>query len=140
MPAAVAASFLAFFLIRSPMPRAASLQARVEPGSTVRRGDGARPGDLLRLAAVTAGARHAELRVYRNDAELILRCSTERPCIRRDGELSASVVLDGVGRYQPLLLLSARPLPAATADLERDTDAALAAGADLKLAPEIVVR
>ncbi|HEX5718722.1 MAG TPA: hypothetical protein VF179_21355, partial [Thermoanaerobaculia bacterium] len=82
----------------------------------------------------------SELRVYRNDTELILRCSTEPPCSRRRGELTASVVLDGVGRYQPLLIFSEEPLPDIASNLDTDTDAALAAGAEIEMGSEVVVR
>lgn len=132
-PVAVAATaaMAALFLIWIPSQRPAGLQIEIEAGSDVRRGVEAHPGDTLRLTATTGGARHSELRVYRNDTELIRRCPTDDPC---------SVVLDGVGRYQPLLLHSENPLPDPTSDLEKDTGAALEAGAEIEMAPEIVVR
>ncbi|HWN40663.1 MAG TPA: hypothetical protein VNW71_00490 [Thermoanaerobaculia bacterium] len=134
------AALAALFLIWIPGQRPASLQVEIESGATVRRGAEAHPGDLLRLAGATGGARHSELRVYRNDTELILRCSTEPPCSRRRGELTASVVLDGVGRYQPLLLLSEDPLPDIVSNLDTDTDAALNTGAEIEMGSEVVVR
>ena len=137
---AAMAAMAALFLIRLPGQTPAGLRIGIEAGTTVRRGAEAHPGDLLRLAATTGGARHSELRVYRNDTELVLRCSTEPPCSRRRGELTASVVLDGVGRYQPLLLLSEDPLPRTASDLDADTDAALTAGAEVELGPRVVVR
>lgn len=143
---AAAAGVAALFLIWIPAQKPAGLRIEIEAGTTVRRGAEAKPGDLLKLAATTGGARHSELRVYRNDTELILRCSTEPPCSRRRGELSASVVLDGIGRYQPLLIFSEEPLPTppmspnTASDLDSDTDAALNAGADVELGPRIVVR
>lgn len=132
-PVAVAATaaMAALFLIWIPSQKPAGLQIEIERGTTIRRGVEAHPGDTLRLTATTGGARHSELRVYRNDTELIRRCSTDDLC---------SVVLDGVGRYQPLLLLSASPLPAPTSDLETDTGAALDAGAEIEMGPEVVVR
>jgi hypothetical protein len=136
----VAASLAVFFLLRPPGPQPVSLRAEIEAGATVRRGGEAQAGDLLRLTAAAGGARHAELRVYRNDTELVLRCSTERPCSRQGDELRAAVLLDAVGRYQPLLMRGDRPLPPLESDLEKDTSAALAAGADVKLGSEIVVR
>lgn len=136
----MAASLVAFFLLRPPGPQPASLRAEVEAGTTVRRGGEAQAGDLLRLTAMAGGARHAELRIYRNDTELVLRCSTDRPCTRRGDEVRAAVLLDAVGRYQPLLMRGERPLPHPGSDLEKDTSAALAAGADVKLGSEIVVR
>jgi hypothetical protein len=136
----LAASLAALFLIRPPGPQPPSLLAEVQAGATVRRGGEAQPGDLLRLTAATGGARHAELRVYRNDTELVLRCSTDRPCTRRGEELRAAVLLDAVGRYQPLLMRAESPLPPPVSNLEKDTSAALAAGADVRLGAEIVVR
>lgn len=138
------AALAALFLLWIPGRTPAGLRTEIESGTTVRRGTPgeqlAQPGDLLRLAATTGGARHSELRVYRNDTELVLRCSTEPPCSRRRGELSAAVVLDGVGRYQPLLIFSEEPLPDAASDLDADTDAALTAGAEVELGPRVVVR
>jgi hypothetical protein len=141
--AAMAASVAAVFLLRPPAPEIGSLRAEVEAGTSVRRGTEAKPGDVLRLTAVIGNgrdARHAELRVYRNDSELILSCSTESPCFRRGKELRATLVLDGIGRYQPLLLLSRSPLPPASSDLEKDTSAAFAAGAEVKMGTEVAVR
>ena len=138
--AVVAASLAALLLIRTPQPRPPSLSAEVQAGATVRRGGEAQPGDLLRLTATTGGARHVELRVYRNDTELVLRCSTERPCSRRGDEVRATVLLDAVGRYQPLLIRAEKNLPSSVSGLEKDTSAALAAGADVRLGSEIAVR
>lgn len=137
---AAMAAMAALFLIWIPGQRPAGLQVGIETGTTVRRGAEAQPGDLLRLTATTGGARYSELRVYRNDEELVLRCSTEPPCSRRRGELRASVTLDGVGRYQPLLLISESPFPNSSSDLDADTDAALTAGAEVELGPRVVVR
>jgi hypothetical protein len=138
---AVAASLLAIFLLR-PVPPAAppSLLAEIEAGATVRRGTEAQPGDLLRLTATTGEAPYAELRVYRNDAEMVLRCSTVAPCARQGTSLTATLALDGVGRYTPLLLHSGKPLPAGGGDLDTDTREALAAGADIELGSDVDVR
>jgi hypothetical protein len=138
--AAMAASLAAVVLLRLPGQEVTSFRVEVEAGAGVRRGTEAKPGDVLHLTAGTGSARHSELRVYRNDSELILSCSTERPCARRGNDLRASLVLDGAGRYQPLVLLSKFPIPRATSDLEKDTSAALAAGAGVKMGSEIVVR
>ncbi len=137
---ATAAAALFFVFIRTPTPEPPGLWANVEAGNVARRGVDAQPGDRLNLRAATGGARHAELRIYRNDAEPILCCSTNPPCSRDGDELKASVVLDGIGRYQSLLLLSERPIPSCASDLETDTSAVLTAGADVELGPEVVVR
>ncbi|HWM94571.1 MAG TPA: hypothetical protein VN493_27705 [Thermoanaerobaculia bacterium] len=135
-----AAALAALFLVRTPATAPPGLRIGIEAGETVRRGTEAQPGDLLQLTATTGDAPHTELRVYRNDTELVLRCSTEPPCTRRGEELSASVVLDGVGRYQPLLLLSEDPLPDVASDLDTDTNAVLTSGAGVELGPRVVVR
>jgi hypothetical protein len=141
VPAALAASIAAILLVRSPSPGPPSLKVEVEAGPSVQRGLEAKPGDSLQVQASTGGARYAELRVYRNDDELVLRCSTEKPCSMKGTDLQANVALDGIGRYQPLLLLSERPLPKATSNgLDADTGAALAAGAEIQMGKEIVVR
>lgn len=137
---AVAATLLAVFLLRPIPPAPPSLLAQIEAGETVRRGTEAQPGDLLRLTATTGETPYAELRVYRNDAELVLRCSTEAPCTRQGTSLTATLRLDGVGRYTPLLLHSAKPLPAGGGDLDTDTREALAAGADVELGGDVDVR
>jgi hypothetical protein len=137
---ATAAAALFLIFISTPPPEPPRRWASIEAGSVVRRGVDAQPGDRLNLRAATGGARHAELRIYRNDADPILCCSTEPPCSGHGDELQASVVLDGIGRYQSLLLLSERPLPSCASDLETDTSAVLAAGADVELGPEVVVR
>ena len=140
VPAFAAAAAAVFLLIRAPSPEPPGLWVKVEAGNAVHRGVDAKPGDRLNLRAATGGAACAELRVYRNDSELILRCSSEPPCARKGDELRATVALDGVGRYQPLLFLCKDSLPAATSDLESDTSAAFAAGAEIELGPEVVVR
>jgi hypothetical protein len=134
------AALAALLFVRTPEHSSPSLIVAVQAGPTVHRGVDAKPGDRLQLTATTGGAQCAELRVYRNDSELILSCSAEPPCSRRGDELRASAVLDGVGRYQPLLCLSENPLPSSASDLETDTSAALAAGADVQLGSEVVVR
>ncbi len=142
-PAGLGLAVLALVLIPS-LPRAPlvpSLAVEIAPGAgPVRRGVDAAVGDRLRLRAETAGASHAELRVYRNDSELVLRCSGEPPCERQETVLRASFELTSLGAYQSLLLLSDAPLPAPGAGFDADTGAALAAGARLELGAAVRVR
>jgi hypothetical protein len=141
--AGLAAGLAGMLLLRPSQQElaVASLRVTVEPSAgTVQRGDEAMPGDGLRLEASTAGAAFAELRVYRNDRELLLRCSGEPVCALDAGRLIASLPLDAVGSYQPLLLVSQHPLPPPASDLDRDTAAALVAGAELALGRKVVVR
>lgn len=142
LPAA-AALLVAVLLLRpwAPPPARLALAAEVETGAgVVRRGEEGHPGDRLRLRAATGEAAHAELRVYRNERRRVLRCSTEPPCRRGRGTLEAEIVLPAIGSYQSLLLTSDRPLPEAGAGFDADVAAALAAGAQATLGPEIEVR
>jgi hypothetical protein len=105
-----------------------------------RRGAQAHPDDLLKLSARTGGARHAELRVYLNDAEVVLRCSTEPPCVRGDDRLGATMKLRAMGLYQPILLISEKSLPRPESGLDADIRVAVNAGARLVMGTEIEVR
>src|SRR5262249_15949993 len=143
VPVGLAAALALFFVpqITRQSPSPASLTVEVQAQhAVIRRGTEAQPGDRLMLRATTGGTLNAELRVYGNDRELVLRCSNEPPCTRQDDKLRAALNLDTVGTYQPVLLISRRPLPRSACCLEEDTSAALAAGAEVELGQEIVVR
>jgi hypothetical protein len=142
VPALVAAGIVATVALRfGPLAPPAGLQVAVEPGPGVRRGAEAQPGDRLLLEARSGGGAQAELRVYRDDHELVLRCSTQPPCRRRGDTLRATLTLPAVGTYQPLLLLSDQPLPAPTAGgLDADAGVALEAGARVELGEAVRVR
>lgn len=138
---ALAAAAVAFILLRPAPPAEPGLEVAIVRGEgPLRRGTEARSGDRLQLTAQVGTATHAELRVYRQDVELVLRCSEEPPCRRRGELLEAVLVLEKVGAYQPLLLTSDRPLPASVADLDTDAGAALAAGAEAWLGEPVEVR
>lgn len=145
-PAGAAAALAAVLILRPGAPPApAGLGVTLEPrgGSPAEpawRGGEARPGDRLILEAATGGDRFAELRIYRDDAELVLRCSEEAPCVRDGDELRAAFELPAVGSYQPLLLVSDDPLPPPAAGLDADAGRALAAGARVELGDEVRVR
>lgn len=147
VPAAAAAILLvalaAVLLLRTPAPPSArlALAVELEAGSgPVRRGTEAHPGDRLHLRASTGEAVHAELRVYRNDRALVLRCSTEPPCRRRQGTLEATFLLPSIGSYQPLLVTSGQTLPEAGAGLDADVATAIETGAQATMGTEIEVR
>lgn len=132
------AATLFFALPRTPSSPALA-QEVIESGS-VRRAAGARPGDRLVLRAETAGSPHAELRIYRNGSELILRCPGDPSC-RRDGdELSASLTFPSVGDYQAVLVLDDEPLPPPGKGLDPDAGAAFAQDAQVLLGDGISVR
>lgn len=143
VPVGLAATFCMFLLTRALVqaPALVTLSAEVQAGNAVtRRGREAKPGDRLVVRATTGGARYVELRLYRNDAELIVRCSDLPPCVLQGDTLRASLALEAAGVYKVLLLTSEHPLPHATSDLDGDTNAALATGVEIELGPEIIVR
>lgn len=112
----------------------------VSAQGAVRRGDDVHPGDVLELRAATGDRRYAELRVYFNDNEIALRCSTEAPCTRDGNALEATFVLSSLGAYRPVLFISDNPLPAPFGGLDQDVGAALEAGAGYELGERIPVR
>ncbi|HEX9731226.1 MAG TPA: hypothetical protein VGG06_04475 [Thermoanaerobaculia bacterium] len=140
--AALAAAALAavLWVVPSrPPPAGLRLEVAVESASG-RRGLEAQPGDRLVLRAAAGGRPHAELRVYRNDRELVLRCAGEPPCRRRGDTLEAVVELAAPGAYQSLLLAADAPLPPPAGTLDDDAGAALDAGADVAMGDEVDVR
>jgi hypothetical protein len=100
-----------------------SVRSVVAPGSPVP------PGTVLVLDAKPAGARYSDLRVYRNDDQLLLQSSG-----------STRVLLEVVGRYQAVLFTSNRPIPPPSTSVESDIRAAREAGAEVTLASPITVR
>jgi hypothetical protein len=139
--AAIALTFAAVFLAPRFEPPPPSLIVKTQAGQgPLRRGAQAHPDDLLKLSARTGGARHAELRVYLNDAEVVLRCSTEPPCARDGDRLSAAMTLRAMGLYQPILFVADESLTLPESELDADIRAAVNAGARLVMGNEIEVR
>lgn len=143
VPAGLAAALLVVLLRPVPPAKVASLTLTIEAGpGAVRRGEEAHPGDRLMLRAEVGAVANAELRIYREDSQLILHCSTEPPCERDGAELRVTHVLDSRARgtYQTVLLLSDRPLPPPGAGLDGDSAAARRTGAEVVLGAEVQVR
>lgn len=135
--AALAATL--FFAVPQTPSHPTLVQEVVEGGST-RRASGARPGDRLDLRAETAGSPHAELRLYRNRRDLVLRCPGDPAC-RIDGdEIRASLTFSAAGEYQAVLVFGPEPLPPPGKGLDPDAGAAFARGAQVVLGDEISVR
>jgi hypothetical protein len=158
-PVAATAAVVLFFALRGLMGLLAPLAPLAPPpsptvelavtvvrGEEMRRGSVAQPGDRLEMEARMGEAAHGELRLYRDDAELLLHCtsaavgSVDRACEREGSTLRAAYSLSAVGRYQVLLLISESPLPTPTgAGLDADAGAALQAGARVELGEEVRV-
>lgn len=135
--AAVLAATL-FLVLRTPA--APSLIQEIVGGEAVVRAASAHPGDRLEVRVETAGFAHAELRVYRNQGELLLRCPGGPSCERTRNGISASLVFPSAGEYQAVLVLDDEPLPAPGKGLDADTGAALDRGARVLLGERVSVR
>ncbi|MEM7353995.1 MAG: hypothetical protein AAF657_24550 [Acidobacteriota bacterium] len=149
--ALAAAAVVALAILIPPVggPADLTLRSTVERGDATFRGaEAAQPGDSLRLAATSDPTQYLELRVYRNERQLVARCvaapraspSGQAPCRQQDDTASLELLLDAVGRYQPVLLAAAEPLPTPIGDLDADCGAVLTAGGKIELGDEIIVR
>lgn len=151
--AAALAACLVFVLLRNtallrnpaspPTPQVAlEVSWRADADQTLR-GDDAHPGDRLTLHATTGTFSQAELRLYR-DEELVFACSDQPPCqLRKDtptATLEATFELPAIGLYQPLLVVSDRPIPAAAGSFDADTGTLYDGGFLIQLGREIAVR
>ena len=111
---------------QSPVVLAVAVQdAR---GATRVRGE-IRPGGAIRIDARGLRAPFSELRVYRDDLELVASCTTLPPCQRQGDRLSARVPIITVGAYRAVLFTSDRPLPVSSGNYDADDAAARAGGA-----------
>ena len=144
---AAAVTIAAFVLPPRPHPMTPpTLSAEVQQGAgPPRRGeslDGSSVplGSRLVLTAATGSARFAELRVYRNDDQLVLQTSRAVSSTAVDDVLHATLLLDAVGRYQAVLVLSDRPFPPPSGTPDDDSAAARQAGARILFSPNITVR
>lgn len=136
--AAALAATLFFALPRTPSTP--SLVQEIVGGETVVRAASAHPGDRLELHVETAGARYAELRVYRNERELLLRCPGDSSCERDGSEIRVSLTFPSAGEYQAVLVLNDEPLAAPGKGLDSDAGAALDRGARIVLGDRVAVR
>jgi len=148
--AAVAALTVTVWRTRPPAS-ALSLSTELIEDHGQLRGNGVQIGDRLRVRAVVAAARYAELRVYRDDRELVLRCAPdagqaqavprERPssCSREGAILQSELRLGSAGAFQPFVVASDAALPPPAPTLAEDSARLVAAGARIALGPAIRV-
>ncbi len=122
-----------------PAQHEVSLMVSIEPGTAVTRGVNARPGDSLIIAATAGEASVADILIYRNDRELVFRCSAEPDCHRTGQRLTGKLILTGIGSYQPVLIMSESALPELSNNLDEDSRLVLESGATIKLAEQISV-
>lgn len=98
-------------------------------------------GDRLRLRAHFANV--GELRVYRDERELVLRCPGEAACVEgpegAGRSVRGEVTLRASGQYRALLITGAS-VPAPTGHFDADWRAAQASGATIATASPLTVR
>jgi hypothetical protein len=135
-----AAAAVAVVLLPRPAARPVSLAVDVLAGpAAARRTDTTAVGSRLALRIPLRGEGRAELRVYRNDTDLVLRCADQPPCRRSGRDLVAEVTLDAIGRYQPVAVVFTREVPAPGRGLDRDSADAMESGAAVYLGREVTV-
>jgi hypothetical protein len=139
LAAAIAAMAIAAIVLRSPRDERLAIHQQVIHGGSTRRADMAIVGDRLTVRASTAGARHAALRVYRGERDLVLSCPGDTRCRMGDGEIEATLSLDAKGAYRALLLAGDAPLAAPSGSLDGDARAARAGGARVELGAAVEV-
>jgi hypothetical protein len=102
---------------------------KVMRGTSEWRGDSS-PGDDIDARGSAPGWAAAELRIYRNGRELVLRCpGTPAPACRVAGdEIAGRWRISGPGAYQIVLFAAPGALPAPRGTLDDDTRAVTAAG------------
>jgi hypothetical protein len=142
----VAAAAGWIFFLRGERPPSHPTFAAVVRPSQIRqlRGGGVRPGDILELTANRAGVEFAEIRLYRNDSELVFRCPDPgRPpergqtCFVRSQLLVSTLPLPSVGVFQPMLVTSKRPLPESSGNFQTDSARLVESGAAVLLGPSV---
>lgn len=107
--AAVAAAGLLLWLHQRPpavpaRPYDEVLSIRVLRGEGFRNGSGATAaiGDVLQVEVAEAGK--GELRIYRDNRDVVMRCPGQADCVQAGGRLSAELRLRGPGEYRAVYL------------------------------------
>jgi hypothetical protein len=139
LAAALVVAAVALVILRRPRDEPLALHQEVIAAATGRRADSAVIGDRVSLRASTGGAAHAELRVYRGERELIVRCPGDARCRVVASGIEADLTLGSRGSYRALLLAAETPLPAPEGSLDSDARAAHAVGARVQMGPAIDV-
>lgn len=141
MPFAAAAIALLSWRRLSPAPEdAPAIGLEVVPGE-VARGGSVALGDTLRVRARLTGA--GELRVYRDEGEIVLRCPGDVGCSeRREGgqrSLLGELRLAAPGRYD-VIVVSGGGVLAPAGRFADDLRAAQVSGAQITKEPPLNVR
>ena len=135
--AAAAAAIWTFMYFGTPDT---TLQLAIIDGDTVYRGATARPGDSLRLSTTARRAANVELRLYRDENQLVFACDNTPPCQRDGAEISATVELSAFGEYHAVLLTSDESITPALGSLDGDVLRAREANANVVIAESVLVQ
>ena len=117
---------------RTSEPQLALMQEVLSVASA-RRADSAVVGDRLRLHATLGGAPHGEVRVYRGEHELVLRCPGDPRCRAGKAGFDVELALDARGSYRAAVLAADVPLAAPRGSLDDDARAAGALGGRIEI-------
>jgi len=137
--AAALLAVAAIVVLRRPREEALALRQEVIHAASGRRADSAATGDRLRLRATLGSAAHAELRVYRGERELVLRCPGDSRCSAERGSIGAELTLESRGSYRVMVLSAETPLSTPRGSLDDDARAAHALGGRVEVGPAIDV-
>jgi hypothetical protein len=108
---------------------------RLAPGA---RGE-AKPGDDLVVAVTGAPAVSTDVRVYRNDRQLVGRCGDPHPCRRQAGRLILQLPIPAPGRYRALAVTPAGVLLPAAGSYDEDRARLESAGGHAVASPVVEV-
>lgn len=139
--AAAAAILVALFVVvptrRAPREELALRQEIIAASGA--RAEMATIGDSVRFAATSGAAPSVELRVYRDENELVLRCPGAHGCSVRDGLTIAELKLTTPGTYRAVAIVGQR-LPPVAGSIDEDVRAARAVDARVQIGLPIRVR
>jgi hypothetical protein len=113
--------------------------AAVRPASGGDAQAAAAVGDRVVLEVSGTGKRHVEVRVFREGGSMLLRCPGSLRCRRVDGRLIGELLLTAPGRYQAIMAVADRPLPAPEGTFAADGDRLRAARARVVVSQPIAV-
>ena len=139
LAAALLMAVLMTVVLRSPREEPLALRQELVQAASGRRADMAVVGDRLRLRASNGGAAHVELRLYRGERELVLRCPGDAQCRAGAEGIEVDLTLASRGSYRALLLAAEVPLPGPKGSLDEDARAAHALGGHLEVGPAVDV-
>ena len=135
--AGIAVLFVVVLSLRSSPPEGDPrpiLAVRFQAGADRLRTEGQPTvGSSLLIEVAAIREPNAELRVYRDDVGLVLRCSTASPCRRRGDKLEARWTIPAIGRYRVMVAAGAAALPQPSGSYDQDAAALTAAGGHWKL-------